>query len=870
MQIWYANRGEVVSKDGNFLGEGEQRGLGFNAPEVTKHQASYDRGFDYKAEFEALIRLEDESSRLWSMSSLKDGVELMLQSSIDLMKSDFGIVQLLDNSGLLRIFAQCGFKENFLETFREVSAEDDSACGRSLRTGEVVIIDDTEADEQFTPFRPIAREADFRSVVSIPLLTNERKPLGIISVHFRLPNQPNPRDVDRFRLYAKRAADFIGRCHLEQSQKIDSERWRLAVSLAGIGFCQWNVAQNSFSWSEECKKHLALPAGKEPSLDHFNTVVHPEDLFRVEQRISKAISERGAVEIDFRIVGPDGTVRWIDSLSRVVQSEAGELIMAGVTRDVTEATVIQRGLEEFQERLLHALDATEDGIWDLNIQTGECFFSPGYSKMLGYSELEFDSSLDSVLRLIHPDEKALVLDASTRGFENQGKYEMDLRMRHRNGHYVWVNSRGKVVERDSDGKPIRAIGTHVNVTERRNLLKKLETLNLELEERVKRRTEQAEVANLAKTRFLASMSHEIRNPLNTVSILSSLLAKSDLDAKARGEYLGKINRSVRAVTDIVDDILDYSKIEAGQVTLEKHEFSLLELLNNVVALFADQAKLKGLNFTVEPPETSPNVRGDLKRLQQVLVNLIGNAIKFTEKGSVWLKCHINSLPDHQVQMTFVVTDTGIGIRQEAIGKIFDPFTQAEEGTTRRFGGTGLGLAITHELVTLMDGNLNVESVEGLGTTFSFDLQLEVDDSADVHPDCIHGCECLPQLHGLHVLLVDDDRANVEVTRDLLLEFGAVVKTALDGSEACDLVMQSGEVFDVVLMDIQMPVMDGIQATRLIRKDPRFLALPIIAVTAGVLPDQQENAIESGITALLRKPVQTEEMLKILSSYTKQA
>jgi CheY-like chemotaxis protein len=361
------------------------------------------------------------------------------------------------------------------------------------------------------------------------------------------------------------------------------------------------------------------------------------------------------------------------------------------------------------------------------------------------------------------------------------------------------------------------------------------------------------------------MSHEIRNPLNSVTILACLLEQADVDDSKRKQYARRITSAARSVTEIIDDILDFAKLEAGQVVIEAQKFELDYILSSIRSIFSATAEQKGLGFHITEPDLDLLVIGDRKRLQQVLVNLVGNAIKFTNQGSVWLRCDIMDILDGNVLLMFDVSDTGIGIEQENIDHISEPFSQADTSITRRFGGSGLGLSISKGLIEMMGGQLDIKSTPGLGSSFRFTLNLPIYDG-----DAIGSVNKLFRssndiLVGRRILMVDDDRTNIEILSVYLEEQGAQVTAAFDGSEAINKIQASTEPFDMVLMDIQMPVMDGISATRKIREELGLTELPIIAITGGVLPDQQQRALESGITSLLMKPVEPVTLIETITA-----
>ncbi|CAK0745281.1 two-component system, sensor histidine kinase and response regulator [Gammaproteobacteria bacterium] len=378
----------------------------------------------------------------------------------------------------------------------------------------------------------------------------------------------------------------------------------------------------------------------------------------------------------------------------------------------------------------------------------------------------------------------------------------------------------------------------------------------------------AEAANRAKSEFLANMSHEIRTPMNAIIGFSNLALGLNLATKVRS-YLNKILVSAKALLGILNDILDYSKVEAGRLELDTTSFMLKEVLKNVINLFNVQASEKGLVLTVEIAQEVPNsLVGDPLRLGQVLINLIGNAIKFTSLGAVHVKVEVADVEPGFATLCFSIQDTGIGMSEDQIKCLFRPFTQADSSITRRFGGTGLGLAISQRLVRLMGGAIMINSVPGQGSEFNFKLRLAISEEKSASstvtvPSIVR--EPSAAIRGARILLVEDNEINQQVAREILEHWGFSVIIADDGEQAL-MALERSISFDLVLMDIQMPVMDGLEATRRIRRNERFHALPVIAMTAAVLVKDRTECLESGMNDHIAKPILPEQLLRVLERW----
>jgi PAS domain S-box-containing protein len=414
--------------------------------------------------------------------------------------------------------------------------------------------------------------------------------------------------------------------------------------------------------------------------------------------------------------------------------------------------------------------------------------------------------------------------------------------------FEWSNA--LVLDEKGQMQYVTTIG--IDITEQRER-------QLELE----KAKEAAEAAAKAKADFLANMSHEIRTPLNGIIGLTELVLKSDLNPKQR-DFLEKSNLSSHALLDVINDILDYSKIEAGKFDLENKPFELNSVLNNIMSLFEFQAVQKKITITLENHLHESIMIGDSLRLTQILTNLVGNAVKFTETGSIVI--HVMSMDEDEnnVHLQFSVKDTGIGMNSDAQKKLFQEFSQADSSITRKFGGSGLGLAISKQLVYMMGGDIWAQSEEGMGSTFIFTVVFGKITSFPIQAvkDKIPiSQERLDVIKGARILLAEDNAINQIVVVELLEDLEIVVDIAINGKEAVELAQTI--LYDLILMDLQMPVMDGFEATKEIRTIPEYKEIPIVALSAAVMQKDKELTSAVGMNAHLSKPIDYDALLDTL-------
>lgn len=597
--------------------------------------------------------------------------------------------------------------------------------------------------------------------------------------------------------------------------------------------------------------HLRALLGREPDAllgaeSHYLDLVHPADRERVVSTMRQQ-RQNGAADYlheDYRLEHADGHHVWVSHRVLVPRGPEGDPgHELGYLSDVSSQKQAALEAEKQRERFEMVLQGTRLGMWDWNPATNAVVFDERWAQMLGHELSEIPFELDSWQSRVHPDDlEACYADLTLHMEGKVAFYENVHRMRHKDGHWVHILDRGRIMERDDQGNPIRFTGTHTDITAQREA------------------EFAAEAANRAKSEFLANMSHEIRTPMNAILGYAQLLARSPGLTSRQREYLTTIARSGDHLLSLIDQVLAMSKIEAGQVDFTEEAFHLPALLTELDSLFRLPAQSKGLNLSVRPePDLEQYVAADAGKIRQVLINLIGNAVKFTDQGAVAVRARSQRDCDDRVWIEVEVEDSGPGIEAEAQERIFGAFEQTEQG--RQKGGTGLGMPISREYARRMGGDLTVNSTVGEGSTFLFRFAAAVHSGEGVliaAPSKRVKGVADPH-EPVRVLVVDDRETNRALLVGMLEAVGIEASEASDGPSA----LQETERLKprLLLLDFKMPGMDGITVTRKLREKYARGALGIIIVTASAQLEDRQSCLDAGADAFVRKPFREAELFE---------
>jgi PAS domain S-box-containing protein len=736
-----------------------------------------------------------------------------------------------------------------------------------------------------------------KNLAAFPWLTADLSPCDGVAVPEQAPRRPAAVrtrtrdgalvDVEWHRSEFRNAAgelvsnlwlglDVTASNRAEEALRESEERFRATLEQAPAGIAHLDE-QGRFLIVNDKYCQIAGYSREELLGRRLREITHPDDVAG-DARNARALFD-GAIpgySREKRYVRKDGGMVWVNTTVSLVRASAGRSrSMLTIVTDISDRKRAEEHLQQSHDRYRFLADAMPHMVFTATPGGQADYHNRSW---LAYTGQSFEAALgQGWATAVHPDDVDRYLAGWAAGVSAGVPYQMDARFRRADGEYRWHLVRTTPM-RDQLGGIVEWVGAAIDTEDQKRAAAELERKVLEQTAEAREQARRAEQASLAKSEFLAMMSHEIRTPMNVIVGLAELIQESAMPEGQR-EYVVMLRRASATLLTVINDILDLSAVESRDLRIQRIPFDLDAVFRSVASVMESRARARGLELVCDLAGGVPRrLLGDPDRLHQILLNLIGNAIKFTEKGAVQVRVSGAAI-DGSAELTFAVMDTGIGIPPEKQKLIFEPFTQADSSITRQYGGTGLGLTISRRLVELMQGRIWVESEPGHGSTFLFQVAFPVQEAeapptpakaADVTAGVAAPRPSLPPHPGeslCPILLVDDSNDNVFLIKEFLKGSRYSVDVAENGVDA--LAKFNTGNYELILMDVQMPIMDGHTATRFIREwesENRQPAVPILALTAHALESEVEKSMQAGCTAHLTKPIQRQGLLSALAQY----
>jgi PAS domain S-box-containing protein len=613
------------------------------------------------------------------------------------------------------------------------------------------------------------------------------------------------------------------------------ERLGFITENAKVGYSHWDAATKHIEWTAVGKRLAGIPPDERMTFARFLDAVHPDDRKQVNSAVRACLNAttRPSYHIEFRVIWPDGTQRWIEALGSATFDGNEPIRIAGISFDITERRQADDALRQSEARQRSLLEATSAMTWSCPPDGSHITPNAAWMEFTGQSASDMLGRGWSTA--VHPEDGEDLAEAWDDCLARGVPHAATARCRRHDGEWRWM-SVSAVPVRSASGEIVEWFGMHIDITERK-----------ELERRLKDALEAANAANDAKSQFVANMSHELRTPMGGVIGMLEVLLRTPLSDEQR-DHVSTALKSARDLTHVLNDVLDVSAVEAGKVSIENRPFDMREMLSEKLTLFGARCAEKGITLTANVEGDVPQwIAGDVRRLCQVMHNLIGNAVKYTDGGKIDV---IGRFDRERGRAHIEVRDTGIGIPEAMQANLFQRFYQADPTPSRPYGGSGLGLAICRQLVELMGGEIGASSSPGVGSTFWFEFPtLECDAPGDDQDSEAADT----QTRSLRVLVAEDNLTAQRIIQTLLHSLGHDATIVNDGAPA--VAAAASGAFDVILLDVMMPGMDGATATREIRAlGGRAGGVPIIALTADVLFGKDQRYLSAGMTDYVSKPI----------------
>ncbi|PZU91582.1 MAG: hypothetical protein DCE90_19530 [Pseudanabaena sp.] len=664
------------------------------------------------------------------------------------------------------------------------------------------------------------------------------------------------------------AADITEQKQAEHKLQELSERLELAIQSAQIGVWEFDISNNRLFWDERMLAiHGVSPEAFHGTYEDWSSRVHPDDLPHAQPDLSK---EEVSYSTEFRIIRPDGAVRWIMVSSFCQRNLQGELVrIVGVNLDISDRKNTELALQDLSDRLEFALRGANIGIWEWQINEGRLLWDERMFRLYGISPEDFSGRYEDWFQRVHPDDRDWVQQAEQQAYQGARECHVEFRIIHPDGTIRFIDSY-VFNQYNAQGEIQKKVGLNIDITDRKQAEIQLQRINEEL---IK--------ATHLKDEFLANMSHELRTPLNAILGMTEILQEQifgELNERQK-QSLQTIEKSSNHLLELINDILDVAKIEAGQIHLSCQPSNVEALCQSSLVFIKQQAFSKKIQLESQIPTNLPIITIDERRIRQVLINLLNNAVKFTpEGGKISLKVNFLAFAANPViarssavacdTLEISIVDTGIGIAPDQIQRLFQPFVQVESALNRSYNGTGLGLALVKRLVELHGGEVRLTSELGVGSCFTIAIPVSPFCEISLEPEpAVQSSseEIAPAIADAPlILLAEDNEANVTMFVEYLSLKGYRLMIAHSGRMAIDLAQQTHP--DLILMDIQMPEMDGLEAIQHIRQKPELADTPIIALTALAMSGDRDRCIAAGANDYLSKPVSMKQLVKKINDY----
>ncbi|WP_140485793.1 ATP-binding protein [Flavobacterium sp. GSA192] len=732
-------------------------------------------------------------------------------------------------------------------------------AGIAMRTAKYKLCNAIEDDPIMEPWREEALKKGFLSVMALPIKMFD-KVIGVFVIYAAEKNYFDDEEIqllDNATSDVSFALEFFEkekmRKRAEEAVAQSEKRFHTLTEVSPVGIYRTDLTGATTYVNQRWTQIVGINFEQSMGSGWY-LAIHPDDQVKLFDEWKKVVKNREKSLLEYRFVKPDGTIVWVIGQATPETNAENQIIgFIGTITDITERKLAEDKFLSANKKLEAIIQAIPDMIFEIGLDSIIYnYHSQNTNSLLMPVEQFIGKKIPDVLP---PNAAQTCLyalkEASEKGFSNGEQYTLEMP----DGLHWYELSIAPMKEEANKESHFICISRDITEQHKMN-------------EEIQKSKEQAEAANKYKTDFLANMSHEIRTPLNGIIGFTSLLMETKLEEKQQ-KYMSTINESAMTLMDIVNDILDFSKIEAGKLELKIEEVDLFALTNQIISLFKYQATQKQIDLILNIDASVPQfVFVDLLRLKQIVVNLLGNAIKFTQKGQIRLDIEaLLPIEADYVHLSFSVKDTGIGINPKNRDKIFHSFVQEDNSTSRQFGGTGLGLAISNQLLELMDSKLQLESIPGEGSNFYFCITLKKSNFKIQHQSQSEKMTVAKPIPGSKkVLIVEDNKINMFLAKTLIQKIipDCSILEAFDGEQAVE--QYKIQQPDIILMDIQMPNKNGFEATYEIRKIEENSFTPIVALTAGIFIEEKEECLKSGMNDYITKPIIPSDLEIVLNKW----